>query len=169
MQVNDGFMKTFREPLWKSVYAPSLIIWGIGFPAMVVSILLSLETWNDLLTFWTIFLSVTYVVLLFLNLRAFTYMTMDDTGCCFQNALFRWWRHAFRYTGIYSIKLIYAGGYTTPYIELCQKGTWRRRRFIISLVDETDYLPILDIFREKGVYVQTINIARSVKRAKLPL
>lgn len=162
-------MKTFHNPFWKSVDAPSLIIWGIGLPVMVVSILISIETWNDALTVVLFVVFFAYVGLLLLQLRKFNYMLMDTDTCCFQNALFRWWRHAFRYTGIYSIKLIYAGGYTTPYIELCQKGTWRRRRFIISLVDETDYLPILDIFREKGVYVQTINIARSVKRAKLPL
>ena len=163
-------MKTFRKSFWKSVYAPSLIIWGIGLPVMIVSLLLSLGTWNDLLTMWTIFMCASYVLILVLQFRAFTYMTMDDTECCFQNALFRWWRHAFRYADIYSIKLIYViGGYTVPYIELCQKGTWRRRRFIISLVDETDYRPILDTFREKEVYVQTVNIARTFKRAKLPL
>ena len=83
-------MKTFRKSFWKSVYAPSLIIWGIGLPVMIVSLLLSLGTWNDLLTMWTIFLSVSYG-------------------------------------------------------------------------------PILDTFREKEVYVQTVNIARAFKRSKLPL
>ena len=81
-------MKAFHNPFWKSVDAPSLIIWGIGFPAMVVSILIFIETWNDALTVVLFVVSFAYVGLLLLQLRKFNYMLMDTDTCCFRNALF---------------------------------------------------------------------------------
>ena len=162
-------MKTFRKSFWKSVSAPPLIIGTCGLLFIFIVFWLRRSGWNEIIICLFFIFMGAYMWILYMLVKHFFYLTMDDTGCCFQNGLRKSWKHDFRYEDIYCIKMAYAGGYSSPNIDVFLKGKRGFRRFIIDLVPESDYIPIINTFREKGVYVQTINMDRIFKRTKLPL
>lgn len=154
------FLKIYRRPFKDTISISE--IW----PGAICLFLLASLFWGS--SIFTAILILEFCVLLFCvawtAIQLF-YVIVTDDAIEIKNPVYFFWGGTYRYCDIKKVEIGYFGGFSLPFIRIItsKKKSWR---YVMDLVDSTDYADLIQNLQQHGFEVEIINMDRFLNTKK---